>query len=328
MSQVAWRNTFKLIFGNYIMNGLTGIEKVTYGVDDMSLSCKFFSDWGLNLIKDKADIKVLETLEKSQIILRKTSDPQLPKAIEEGPTVREVIWGVSNQEALNTFIDKISSTVDITWGDDGIPRCTDPNGLSIGFQVTQCQKADVKGTPSNTYDQIFRVDLPAPVYDRARPLNISHVVFFVEDLEAHERFYIDLLGFNITDAYPGRGFFSRCVEEGTHHNLFLLKVPNRKKGINHVSFMLRDIYEVVGGGLHFSGCQWDTLVGPGRHPISSAFFWYFQCPGGGQVEYYSDEDYLTRDWKPRLNLEPTPENYAEWAIVGGLDLETRRQKLT
>ncbi len=56
------------------------------------------------------------------------------------------------------MVDKISSTVDITWGDDGIPRCIDPNGLSIGFQVTQCQKADVKGTPSNTYDQIFRVE--------------------------------------------------------------------------------------------------------------------------------------------------------------------------
>jgi catechol-2,3-dioxygenase len=308
------------------MNCLTGIEKVIYGVDDMSQSCQFFSDWGLKIIKDEDDIKVLETLEKSQIILRKTLDPRLPKAIEDGPTVREVIWGVTDQAALIAFIDKISVSIDVAWGNDGIARCTDPNGLTIGFQVTQCQKVNVKGTPCNTCDQNLRIDEPAPVYDKATPVRIAHVVFFVEDLEAHQRFYIDLLGFNITDAYPERGFFCRCVEEGTHHNLFLLKVPNRKKGINHVSFLLRDIYEVIGGGLHFSGLKWDTLIGPGRHPISSAFFWYFQCPGGGLVEYYSDEDYLTRNWQPRLNLDPTPENFAEWAVKGGLDSETRRQK--
>jgi len=309
------------------MNYLTGIDRVVYGVEDLAKATRFFTDWGLKLVKDSVEVRVFETLEKSQVVLRLIDDPSLPSAIEEGPTVREVVWGAATQADLDAFLDKISSQVEVSCGNDGIARCVDPNGLTIGFQLSQRVKADVVGVPTNTLDKAFRIDQAAPMYDRATPTRIAHVVFFVEDLEAHRKFYIDTLGFNITDAYPGRGFFARCVTEGTHHNLFLLQIPNKAKGVNHISFQLRDIYEVMGGGVHFSGCGWDTQMGPGRHPISSAFFWYFDSPGGGLVEYYTDEDYLTENWVPRLDLKPTPENFAEWAVLGGIDAQTRRQKL-
>jgi catechol 2,3-dioxygenase-like lactoylglutathione lyase family enzyme len=310
------------------MSYLTGIDRVVYGVENLATATRFFADWGLSLVQDEDEFKVFETLEKSQVVLRLIDDSTLPSAIEEGPTVREVVWGAATQAGLDEFLTKIAKHIELEYGEDGIARCVDPNGLSVGFQLSQRIKVDVVGTPTNTFDKAFRIDQPAPVYDRATPVRIAHVVFFVEDLEAHRAFYIDILGFQITDGYPGRGFFSRCVDEGTHHNLFLLQVPNKAKGINHVSFQLSDIYEVMGGGLHFSGCGWDTQLGPGRHPISSAFFWYFESPGGGLVEYYTDEDYLTDKWQPRLDLEPTPENYAEWAVSGGLDAETRRQKFS
>jgi catechol-2,3-dioxygenase len=88
---------------------------------------------------------------------------------------------------------------------------------------------------------------------------------------------------------------------------------------------VRDIHEVFGGGLHFSRCGWETQLGPGRHPVSSAYFWYFRNPAGGLIEYYADEDQLTADWQPR-EFEPGPTVFAEWAVDGGLDGTTRRQK--
>ena len=72
-------------------------------------------------------------------------------------------------------------------------------------------------------------------------------------------------------------------------------------------------------------CGWETQLGPGRHPISSAYFWYFRNPAGGLIEYYADEDELTADWQPR-EFEPGPTVFAEWAIDGGIDGNTRRQK--
>lgn len=76
--------------------------------------------------------------------------------------------------------------------------------------------------------------------------------------------------------------------------------------------------------MQISRCGWKTELGPGRHPVSSAFFWYFENPAGALAEYYTDEDYLTSQWEPR-EFEPGPTVFAEWAIAGGIDGVTRRQ---
>jgi hypothetical protein len=133
------------------------------------------------------------------------------------------------------------------------------------------------------------------------------------------------LGFTVSDRYPERGCFLRCAPEGGHHDLFLLQLPQPRRGLNHVAFTVRDVHEVFGGGMHMSRCGWDTEIGPGRHPISSAIFWYCPSPAGALVEYYTDEDQLTADWKAR-DFTPGPTVFAEWAIKGGIDGTTRRQK--
>ncbi len=69
---------------------------------------------------------------------------------------------------------------------------------------------------------------------------------------------------------------------------------------------------------------WSTELGPGRHPISSAYFWYFQSPFGGALEYYADDDFCTEAWEA-VDFERSPTNFAEWAIAGGIDGNTRRQ---
>jgi hypothetical protein len=87
---------------------------------------------------------------------------------------------------------------------------------------------------------------------------------------------------------------------------------------------VRDIHEVFGGGLHISRCGWQTEIGPGRHPISSAYFWYVKNPAGALAEYYTDEDQLDGRWEPR-EFQQSNEVFAEWAIAGGIDGNTRRQ---
>jgi catechol-2,3-dioxygenase len=149
--------------------------------------------------------------------------------------------------------------------------------------------------------------------------------FFVHDLAATTAFYQDKLGFVLSDSYPGRGSFLRCAPEAGHHDLFLLQPPAPRRGLNHVAFTVRDLHEVIGGGLHMSRQGWQTELGPGRHPISSALFWYVVSPAGALVEYYTDEDELTEAWQPR-EFTPGPTGFAEWAIKGGIDGHTRRQK--
>ncbi|WFT23054.1 VOC family protein [Acinetobacter baumannii] len=149
-------------------------------------------------------------------------------------------------------------------------------------------------------------------------------IYATKPLATTENFYIEKVGFHLSDAYKNRGAFLRCRGEGYHHDLFLLSVPNKSAGLNHVAFVVRDIHEVIGGGLHMNRSEWSTFIGPGRHPISSAYFWYVNSPLGGAFEYYTNDDYLTEEWQPRVE-EHRLELFTEWAIEGGLDDKTRRQ---
>lgn len=235
-----------------------------------------------------------------------------------------MVWGVESEADLALYAGRIAALPGFTQGQGRI-GCTDPNGLSVRLQVTQKRDVDVQGAAYNTWNRKDRVNQASPAYERAQPIEVGHVVFFVKDVQACERFYVDNFGFAASDRYPERGAFLRCAPDGGHHDIFLLQRPAKDAGLNHVAFTVRDIHEVFGGGMHISRCGWDTQLGPGRHPVSSAYFWYFRNPAGALVEYYADEDQLTADWQPR-EFEPGPTVFAEWAIDGGIDGNTRRQK--
>ena len=305
-----------------------GIDQITYGADDLPTCRKFFSDWGLTLASEAADELVFECLNGCRVVVAAIDKPGLPPAIEPGPTLREVVWGVADNADLERYATAIGGDAGFVDANvDGARRigCTDPNGLAVRLQVSRKRAIDVVCAAMNTWNDKPRINQRAPNYERATPIEVGHVVFFVAEVKAVEAFYASRFGFVSSDTYPGRGAFMRCAAEGGHHDLFLLQLPSGKRGINHVAFTVRDIHEVFGGGLHFARCGWDTQLGPGRHPISSAYFWYFRNPAGGLIEYYGDEDQLTADWEPR-EFEPGPTVFAEWAVDGGLDGHTRRQK--
>jgi catechol 2,3-dioxygenase-like lactoylglutathione lyase family enzyme len=302
---------------------ILGIDEITYGASDLDASRRFFEDWGLELKQGNGARLVFESLNGCRVIVADPDRIELPPAIEDGPTLREVVWGMRDASDLDGLREKLAGQPGFV--DEGARvGCADPNGMAVRFQVSVKRPIDVHGTRSNTWDRRERVDQRGTVYERARPIEVGHVVFFVADLAATESFYASL-GFVTSDRYPQRGAFMRCAPRGGHHDLFLLRTPDGKRGLNHVAFTVRDIHEVFGGGLHFSGRGWETQLGPGRHPISSAYFWYFRNPAGGLIEYYADEDELTEAWQPR-DFEPGPTVFAEWAIEGGIDGRTRRQK--
>lgn len=301
-----------------------GIDEITYGVTDLPKCIKFFKDWGLTLKEETPQKAIFATLNGCRVIVADHNLAELPPAIEEGSTIREVVWGIATQAELETYAKKLATAPNFLKTDTRV-GCTDPIGLAISFQVSKKHPVELECYDANTWERKGRVNKASPIYERAIPIEVGHVVFFVKSIAESEQFYCDYLGFIPSDRYPNRGTFMRCAEEWGHHSLFLLEPPKPRVGLNHVAFTVRDIHEVIGGGMHISRCGWDTELGPGRHPVSSAFFWYFNNPAGALAEYYTDEDYLTADWQPR-EFQPGPTIFAEWAIAGGIDGNTRRQK--
>lgn len=302
---------------------ISGIDCVTYGVEDVAATKAFFLDFGLTLAREEENSLDFITVNGCEVQVRQMDDPTLPpQRIENGSTLREVTWGVDDTDAL-AHCSAVMKEAEGFAESKGGPQCVDPTGLAIRARISRKHPVDVEGAPANTWDNAARVDAPSPTYERAIPIEAGHVVFFTDKMEEATAFY-EKLGFKLSDRYPGYGHFLRTSERGGHHNLFYLQLPNGKCGLNHVAFKVRDIHEVFGGGMHMARCGWRTQLGPGKHPISSAFFWYFHNPAGALVEYYADEDVLTGDWQPR-DFTPGPTVYAEWAITGGIDGNTRRQ---
>lgn len=301
-----------------------GIDEIIYGADDLLTCRRFFLDWGMALVQESATELVFESQNACRVIVRDSADPRLPAAIEEGPTLREVVWGVASPAVLDKFASRIAGLPGFV-NDGKRVGCCDPNGLAVRFQVSLKREVALECARMNTWNEKNRINQRSPVYERAAPIEVGHVVFFVKDVKACEKFYCEHFGFVPSDRYPQRGAFLRCADVGGHHDIFLLQPPQARAGLNHVAFTVRDIHEVFGGGMHMSRQGWETQLGPGRHPISSAYFWYFKNPAGGLIEYYADEDQLDAQWEPR-EFEPGPTVFAEWAIDGGIDGHTRRQK--
>ena len=303
---------------------IIGIDEITFGAQDIARCRQFFLDWGLQLITESPTRLLYESLNGCKVIVAHSDTPGLPEGVEPDPTLREVVWGVESEADLANYAMAMSNGPGFFQNDERM-GCTDPCGLAVRVQVSRKKAIDLKCAQVNTGTNRSRIDEGSPAYDRAQPIEVGHVVFFVKELEKVSKFYQDVLGFIVSDRYPGRGHFLRCTQRGGHHDLFFLQLPEARNGLNHVAFTVRDHHEVFGGGLHMSRCGWDTELGPGRHPISSAIFWYFVSPAGALVEYYADEDELTEAWRPR-DFTPGPTMFAEWAIKGGIDGETRRQK--
>ncbi len=299
---------------------IIGIQQLVFGVEDMQKSQRFLKDFGLRSLEADS----FSTQNGGKVLLKPINDTTLPPAFEEGSTIRSMTWAVKDQAALLALSDKARQAKNFQLTDKGF-TCQDPNGLTHYFEISYLKSIDIKPIPMNHWGDYQRVDEPSPVYEKANPINIGHVVFFCEDVSAMETFFVETLGFHVSDRYiQDRGVFLRTQAKGGHHNIFILKLPNRKKGLNHVAFTVRDIHEVFGGGLAMEKNQWATFIGPGRHPISSAYFWYIKSPCGGAFEYYSNEDALTPNWQPR-EMQHSVESFTEWAIEGGIDYETRRQ---
>lgn len=302
---------------------LQGIEKVTLSALDLENAQKFYTDWGLSL-KDKSATHVLfESLNGAQVSVHRSDDPQLPPGIEKDPTLREITWCVSDAATLAHFARQLSGLDSFEQHTDLI-KFNDPSGLSVAITISKKKTLTLKSALTNSWDQRQRINQPSPIYDRATPVEVGHIVLFVANLAQCSSFYQEHLGFTLSDTYPNRGHFLRCTPHGGHHDLFLLELPEKRVGLNHIAFTVRDLHEVFGGGLHMSRCGWKTELGPGKHPVSSAIFWYFHAPTGALVEYYADEDELTPEWIAR-EITPGPTMFAEWAIKGGIDGHTRRQ---
>lgn len=265
---------------------LEGIRRIELGVADFQSSEKFLNNFGLI----KTDDGIFSTLDDSIISITKSETPELLK----------VTWGIQKNLIEKFYRAAIENSIPIQLSSDGtFITCQDPSNIKLVFAPFNKRPVVQQSIPVNGYSSHARIDLPVPRIEKVTPVEISHLVLETKDLYASEKFYTGL-GFIVTDRLIGRGVFLRCKQFTGHHDIFLIQSTENK--LHHIAFTMNDIYELFAGGQLMNRFGWQSAKGPGRHNISSSFYWYFHSPMNTMMEYSSNEDVCTDRWIPR-NIE-------------------------
>jgi catechol 2,3-dioxygenase-like lactoylglutathione lyase family enzyme len=131
----------------------------------------------------------------------------------------------------------------------------------------------------------------------ARPFKLGHVVLGSTEFDATQRFFVEGLGFKISDSIAGLASFLRCSTD--HHNLLVQPAPIPL--LHHTSWQMADVDEVGRAAQRMLAKDPARHVwGLGRHHVGSNFFWYLKDPAGNFTEYYADLDCIPEDalWEP------------------------------
>jgi len=155
-------------------------------------------------------------------------------------------------------------------------------------------------TVYNGPGRLDRTDNRAPGFmrpGRVRPRKLGHAVLGSVDFPATVAFFVDGLGFKVSDRIKDMGAFMRCSTD--HHNMLVLSAP--VNFLHHTAWQVDDIDDVGRGAYAMlEGRPERHVWGLGRHFAGSNFFWYLKDPAGNFSEYYSDMDCIVDDqlWTP------------------------------
>jgi catechol 2,3-dioxygenase-like lactoylglutathione lyase family enzyme len=291
------------------------LDSATFGVTDLAACRRFWTDFGL--VEGSADgATIFSCRNGSTVVLLRADDPALPDPIEPGATQREATFGVKSSADLDAIVNELDRDRPVRVDADGTVHARDPLGFAIAFRVARRKPVVAPELKFNTPGRPDRINTRGQIFKTATPLEMTHTVFMVDEPDKVVPFYTERLGFIASDSYPGRGYFLRGGASNHHHDLFVLNV-GKKRGFHHLAFEVSSIHELFGGGLNMTRRGWRTALGPGRHPISSCYFWYFHSPCGGAAEYDFDSDLVDERWVPG-EFEQTPEAFAEWCLAEGM----------
>jgi catechol 2,3-dioxygenase-like lactoylglutathione lyase family enzyme len=277
---------------------IIGPDSLIFGVDDVEGCTRYFTDYGLTPAGDGR----FEALDGTSVVIKPRDDATLPAPLHTGSMLRKTVYGVADQATLDAIATELGKDRGVKTLADGSLETVDDLGFALGFQITVRKKISLPGEAVNSPGAPIQRPVNVIGADpgaEPKPRSLSHVVYFVPDLEKFEAFYAQRLGFITTDRFTGVGPFMRPAGTHEHHTLFCIQTPPFMQGCEHFTFHVGGPTELMQAGKRFSDKGYETFWGPGRHIYGSNWFWYFNSPVGCHVEYDADMDLHDDSWVAR-----------------------------
>lgn len=270
------------------------LNGVTIGVPNVEATREFYRDFNLT---------------ESEPGVFASADGGEQLRVEFAPVRRliEVRIGADSQDDLDRVALQLGRLdVAVERSDAGVSAIDPGTAVRVRVDVApHIEQARVEATPYNGPGRIDREGraprLPQNDAEAkgARPRKLGHVVVGSTDVDASNRFFLEGIGFKISDEVKGHAYFMRCSTD--HHNLLVQRAP--VQFLHHTSWQVEDVDEIgLGAQALLSKDPSRHVWGFGRHHVGSNFFWYFRDPAGNFSEYYSDLDCIIDDqlWKPQV----------------------------
>lgn len=265
------------------------LTTLTLGVPDVAAAAAYYEEFGLTPLGDGR----FATADGGEQLRLVAAPTRRPLALGIGADDADDLGRVA--AALRRLDVAAAETADAVIAVDPGTR------VSVSVAIApRIQPAAAPAAPSNGPGRVDRRNARADAILRetpVRPRKLGHVVFGTTDLAASQRFFIDGIGFKVSDTIEGLASFLRCSTD--HHNLLVQPAPVPL--LHHSSWQVDDVDEIGRAAAALLARDPGRHVwGLGRHHIGSNFFWYLKDPAGNFTELYADLDCIVDDqlWTP------------------------------
>lgn len=272
---------------------LHSLAQITIGVPNVAETASYYTDFGLTGSTPVDGVHSLSTLDGGEQLRI------VPAARRRLVEMRVGTDNVDDLERIGSALRRLDLPAE---------RNVDTlRSYDAGTEVTvvieirgRVEQSDTPSPPYNTPGHVARPNTRAPAILRetkVRPRKLGHVVLGSTDQVGSQRFFVEGLGFKISDTVPGLAAFMRCSTD--HHNVLVQQAP--LPFLHHSSWQVNDVDEIGRGATAMLEKDPARHVwGLGRHHVGSNFFWYLRDPAGNFSEYYSDLDCIVDDalWTP------------------------------
>ena len=132
-------------------------------------------------------------------------------------------------------------------------------------------------------------------------------------MDGVEQWYVDVLGFRVSDYSADQMVFLRCATD--HHSIALVR--GHYASVNHVAFELPSINEFMRsiGRMKEKGLH--PTWGPGRHGPGDNPFAYYVSPSGFVIEFTSEIQQIDEHThEAQVWPRDVPEKMDQWMTAG------------
>jgi catechol 2,3-dioxygenase-like lactoylglutathione lyase family enzyme len=246
---------------------VTGLRGVELGVRDLHQSAAFYNVvWGHEQVAGEGDT----------IHLRANGAEHHVVTLRERPT--SGLLGVHFAAADRSAVIALHAKAKAFGAKlDGEPAEL-PRGAGGGFGFSF---RSLEGHVLNISSDVAQH--PNVVNDRSKPIKLSHVVLNAGRIGDETAFFIDLLGFRLSDS-SGMMNFVRCSAD--HHSIALAR--SEGPSLNHMAYEMTNIDGLMRGAGRLKQSGFNIEWGVGRHGPGDNVFTYFVEPNGFVTEYTTE----------------------------------------